>query len=206
MNEKPKVFTIGHSTHEFAQFLELLKHHLVDTIADVRSTPYSHWQPQFNREKLEVTLKAHGVTYIFLGKELGARSDDPACYEKGRVQYRKLAKTSLFRSGIRRVLNESQCMNIALMCAEKDPLECHRTILVARELVDRGSKVVHILASGELESHGAAMKRLFALHNLSEHDLFQTTEELRDQAYAAQEKDIAYTNEEYARKARKAQQ
>ncbi len=202
VTEKPTVFTIGHSTHEFALFAKLLKGHLVDTVADVRSMPYSRWQPQFNRENIEGLLKAHGITYLFLGKELGARSDDPACYQEGRVQYQKLAKSTLFLSGIRRVLDESKRKNIALMCAEKDPLECHRTILVARELIGRGSKVVHILASGELESHKAAMKRLFVKLGLSEQDLFLTEDELQDQAYTTQEKAIAYTNEEYSHEAK----
>ena len=190
--EKLTIFTIGHSSHEFAQFVRLLKCHLVEAVADVRSIPYSRRHPQFNRENLEVDLKVQGIGYLFLGKELGARSDDPACYKDGRVQYRKLARTPCFHSGIRQILDKSQRMNVALMCAEKDPLNCHRTILVARELVACGSNVLHILASGELESHQATLQHLVALHRLPEHDLFHSTEVIQEQAYAAQEARIAY--------------
>ena len=140
VSQKTKIFTIGHSTHEFKRFVALLKHHGIGAVADVRSTPYSRWQPQFNREELTDALKKHGISYVFMGKELGARSDDPDCYDQGRVQYRRLAGTELFRSGIDRVLDGAHRMSIALMCAEKDPLECHRTILVARELVSSGSE------------------------------------------------------------------
>lgn len=197
-------FTIGHSTHEFARFVELLKQHHVDAVADVRSIPYSRRQPQFNREKLAAALKAHGIAYVFLGKELGARSNDPACYDNGRVQYRRLARSALFRSGLERVLNGSQRMSIALMCAEKDPVDCHRTILVARELVRLGKVVNHILADGRLETHQVAMKRLTEQLGLSEEDLFRTPTDLEDEAYTAQEKNIAYFDKKRAREAKEA--
>jgi len=85
--EGNRIFTIGHSTHGFTRFVELLKRHRVTAVADVRSMPCSRRQPQFNREDLRNSLKACGIAYVFLGKELGARSDDPTCYENGRVQY-----------------------------------------------------------------------------------------------------------------------
>jgi len=138
---KSTVFTIGHSSHEFVRFVGLLKRHFVDAVVDVRSVPYSRRYSQFNRNKLEMALKSQGIDYLFMGAELGARSQDPSCYKEGRVQYRKLAGTSRFHSGIQRVLGESCRMHVALMCAEKDPLNCHRTILVARELVDCGIDV-----------------------------------------------------------------
>jgi uncharacterized protein (DUF488 family) len=203
-SKKSEIFTIGHSTHEFERFVALLKRHAVDAVADVRSTPYSRWQPQFNREELSDALKKHGISYVFLGKELGARSDDPECYDEGRVQYRRLAETKLFRSGIERVLDGARRMRIALMCAEKDPLECHRTILVARELVNLGSEVQHILSNGDVESHEASLRRLFNEIGSPEHDLFLTEQELVEQAYDAQEKRIAYVDEERARVAQEA--
>lgn len=196
-SESKGIYTIGHSVHESARFLELLKLHCIEAVADVRSMPYSRWQPQFNREELSKALKGQGIAYVFLGKELGARSDDPNCYENGRVQYRRLARTKLFRSGIQRVVDGSERMNIALMCAEKDPLDCHRAILVARELVGLGKEVAHILATGETETHGAAMKRLYERLGLSEGDLFRGSEDLDDEAYSMQEQKIAYVDEEH---------
>ena len=191
-----KVFTVGHSTHALEDFVSLLKQHGVDAVADVRSVPYSRWQPQFNRENLAEALRPRGIAYVFLGKELGARSDDPQCYEDGRVQYRALAEIPLFQSGIKRVRDGSKRRCIALMCAEKDPLDCHRTILVARELVASGVGVTHILENGSLEPHDETLKRLSEQLRLPAQDLFLTPEELENRAYAAQEQRIAYVEEE----------
>ena len=196
--KQTKIFTVGHSTHEFEDFVSLLKQHGVEAIADVRSVPYSRWQPQFNREDLTEALKARGIAYVFLGKELGARSDDPQCYENDRVQYRSLAENPLFQSGIKRVRDGSKSRRIALMCAEKDPLDCHRTILVARELVASGVGVTHILVVGLLEPHDETMRRLSEQLKLPAQDLFLTADELEDRAYAAQEQRIAYVDEEAA--------
>ena len=193
---KTKIFTVGHSTHALEDFVSLLKQHGVDAVADVRSVPYSRWQPQFNRENLAEALRSRGIAYVFLGKELGARSDDPQCYENGRVLYRVLAETPLFQSGIKRVRDGSKSRRIALMCAEKDPLDCHRTILVARELVASGVEIAHILENGSLEPHGETMKRLSEQLRLPAQDLFLTPEELENRAYAAQEQRIAYVEEE----------
>jgi uncharacterized protein (DUF488 family) len=149
--------------------------------------------PQFNREVLEQALAAHGIAYRFLGKELGARSDDPTCYEAGKVQYTRLAETELFKHGVKRVIRGlKEDFRIALMCAEKEPLECHRTILVARHLAAVGLNVEHILADGRLESHAAALSRLARIHSLPEEDMFRSREDLLAEAYSRQEERIAY--------------
>ena len=202
--KETRIFTVGHSTHEFEDFVSLLKLHGIDAVADVRSVPYSRWQPQFNREALAKALKGQGLAYVFLGEELGARSGDSGCYEKGRVKYRKIAETPLFRAGIARIRNGCSRWRIALMCAEKDPLVCHRTILVARELVAGGAKVAHILEDGMLEPHKATMKRLSEQLRLPVQDLFLTAEELEDRAYAAQEQRIAYLDAQRINEAQEA--
>lgn len=187
------IYTIGHSDHPVERFVSLLERHRVDAVADVRSAPHSRWQPHFNRENLRRELRARGVGYVFLGRELGARSDDPGCYDElGRVSYRRLAATPLFQSGIRRLQRGSDRMTIALMCAEREPLECHRTILVARELEARGTPVVHILADGNTESHDETLARLADRVGVPDFDFFRTGEELRDEAYAKLERQIAY--------------
>ncbi len=199
------IFTIGHSAHELAQFVDLLAQNRIGAVADVRSMPYSRRHPQFNREALMKALRAHGIAYVYLGKELGARSNDPACYVNGRVQFRRLAKATLFQSGIKRILDGSQRMSIALMCAEKDPLDCHRTILVTRELVGLGTEVKHILADGEIETHQEVMNRLCKQLGIEE-DLLRPPEELEDDAYAAQEEKIAYATAEHAQEAQGVQE
>ena len=144
------IFTIGHSTHPLDKFIRLLERHDITAICDVRSSPYSQFNPQFNQQELKAGLQERGIKYVFLGEELGARSDDPSCYRDGKVQYDLLAKTELFKRGLERVCKGSEEYRIALMCAEKDPLECHRTILVSRELNKEGLAVEHILADGHV--------------------------------------------------------
>jgi uncharacterized protein (DUF488 family) len=186
------IFTIGHSTHPIEQFLALLREHGITALCDVRSQPYSRFNPHFNREELKQSLAACGVKYIFLGKELGARSEDPACYERGKVRYDRLARTELFQQGVNRVRDGMREYRIALMCAEKEPLECHRTLLVARHLAAVGLPVEHIHADGHLESHSDVESRLTLMHNLHEPDLFRSPEELLAEAYWRQEAGIAY--------------
>src|SRR3989304_3669807 len=87
MNKKFELYTIGHSTHSIEEFVKLLTMHSITAVCDVRSTPYSQFTPQFNRELLQKELKIHNISYVFLGEELGARSDNPSCYVNGKVQY-----------------------------------------------------------------------------------------------------------------------
>lgn len=195
------VLTVGHSTHSIDAFMQLLKRHRVTALADVRSAPFSRFNPQFNKDALVHDLKLHGIKYVFLGRELGARSNDPSCYEDGRVQYSRLAHTDQFRQGIERVMRGAQEHLIALMCAEREPLECHRTLLVARALDMQGVSVAHILGNGRLEVHGDAMERLLDVTGLSREDLFRSREQLINQALLQQEKKVAYVDENLAAEA-----
>lgn len=195
-----EIFTVGHSTNPIEKFLELLGMHNITAIADVRSSPYSRMNPQYNKETLKQSLKWRGIAYVFLGRELGARSDNPNCYEEGRVQFARLAHTELFKQGIDRIINGSKDNMIALMCAEKEPLSCHRTILVSRELDKIGLSVVHIHSDGHLEIHDNAMTRLLKTVGLPEFDLFNSREQLVEEAYALQEQKIAYIDDEIKEK------
>jgi uncharacterized protein (DUF488 family) len=186
------VYTIGHSTHALEKLIGLLQQHHVNALADVRSKPYSRMNPQFNRETLKSSLREAGIAYVFLGKELGARSDNRECYCNGRVQYDLLAKTEEFQRGIRRVKEGAKTHRIALMCAEKDPLHCHRTILVSRHLVQDGLEVRHILANGRTEEHHEAIVRLARILKLQDDDMFRSKDELEDIAYRLQGQAIAY--------------
>jgi len=186
------VYTLGHSNHSLAAFIALLKRHGIDAIADVRSRPYSRFHPQFNREPLKTELKKSAIAYVFLGRELGARSEDPACYENGKVQYGRLARTPQFREGLERVRTGAATKRIALLCAEKDPLQCHRTILVSRHLAEQGVEVHHILADGDVETHPQAVLRLKRQLGIPELDLFRSAAELDEEAYERQGERIAY--------------
>jgi uncharacterized protein (DUF488 family) len=170
-------------------------------VADVRSTPYSRFNPQFRREKLQAALAEAGIQYVFLGEELGARTQDPACYDaEGRVSYARLARTELFRNGLQRLITGMADHRISLMCAEREPLECHRTILVARELVREGVPVTHILADGTLESHEHALQRLAASLKLVDGDLFSDPTQRTEEAYDLQAARIAYVKKDPRRR------
>jgi uncharacterized protein (DUF488 family) len=192
----PLVLTIGHSTHELDVFLQLLFTHQVTAIADVRSSPYSRLNSQFGREPLKYKLHKSGIAYVFLGKELGARPEDPECYKEGKVQYRLLAKTESFREGLQRLIEGAQKCRIALLCAERDPLKCHRALLIARELEALSIPVTHILADGSLETHRQAVLRLLDMWKMYGGELFRTNDELIDDAYRRQEHRVAYIEEE----------
>lgn len=191
-----RVYTIGHSNHEFAKLLALLRLHDVTAVGDVRSAPYSKRYPQFSREPLEKALREAGIAYVYLGKELGARSDDPACYEKGSVKYDRLAKTALFQSGLDRVERGLEQFTLALLCAEKEPLHCHRTLLVARNVEARRIRVEHILEDGTVEPHTDTVSRLLRLLHEPETDLFRSHEQIVSEAYAKWGDKIAYVREE----------
>jgi uncharacterized protein (DUF488 family) len=186
------IYTIGHSTHTMERLIQLLEQHHVTALADVRSQPYSRMNPQFNREVLKTSLRQAGIAYVFLGQQLGARAEDPACYRDGRVQYDLLARTEPFREGLRRLQEGAQTHRIALMCAEKEPLHCHRTILISRHLVEAGLDVRHILADGEIEDHRHAMSRLVKLLKLQGDDLFRSPEEIEELAYRLQGEAMAF--------------
>lgn len=189
------VMTIGHSTHQLSEFLTLLRQGGVTAVADVRSVPASRYAPQFNQHSLYKALREEGMKYVFLGEELGARTKDSTCYVNGRVQYSRLAQTRGFMRGIERLEKGVQTEKIAIMCTEGDPLGCHRTVLIARVLVERGIVVKHIYADGRVETHASVMKQLMAKFGLGEDELFRTPDERLEDALNRQEDEIAYVNE-----------
>jgi uncharacterized protein (DUF488 family) len=195
------VYTIGHSNGTADRLLGLLHQHGITAVADVRSQPYSRFNPQFNREELASVLKTAGVGYVFLGQELGARSADPACYRDGRAQYALIARTPVFEKGIERLLGGMETFRVAILCAEKEPLTCHRSILIARCLHERGIGVSHILEDGSLEDQDALLLRLMALHGMQETNLFLTRDELVALAYERQAEQIEYAASQMAQPA-----
>jgi uncharacterized protein (DUF488 family) len=178
------LYTIGHSTHTLAHVLALLTQHGITAIADVRSVPYSRRHPQCNRESLKDAVASHHIASVHLSA-LGARPTDPACYAAGQVQYARLAATEAFQHGLVRLQHGMQRYRIALLCAEKDPLTCHRTILICRALRAPELAIQHILADGRLEGHDASERRLVQLVGKAPGDL--------EHAYDLQGQRIAYT-------------
>jgi uncharacterized protein (DUF488 family) len=159
------LFTIGHSNQEAGEFLSLLNNHGMQTLCDVRSRPGSFRFPQFNRDPLEALLATATVRYEFLGEVLGGRPADPRAYSSGGlVDYAARRKSPEFAAGIDRLLELSHAANIVLMCAEEDPLQCHRFLMICPALLERGAVPVHIRRGGILESQREAEDRLLELH------------------------------------------
>lgn len=147
------LYSIGHSNHELAQFLALLRAHDIEVVADVRSSPWSRFAPQYNREPLERSFASAGIQYVFLGAELGGRPDGDEFYDdEGHVLYGAVAETTLFQRGIERLETEAVVRTVAMMCSEEDPTECHRRLLVTRVLRDRGVRVEHVRGRGQIQS------------------------------------------------------
>jgi uncharacterized protein (DUF488 family) len=187
-----KLFTIGHSNHELSELVRLLRMHQITAVADVRSSPFSARLQQFNKPVLKAALEQAGIAYVFLGNELGARRSEQDCYVNGQARYDLIEKTPAFHEGISRVLKGIEKYRMTLLCAEKDPITCHRTILVCRELRRRGVEIDHILADGKLESHSELERRLRTQLGLDQPSLFETSEQQLEEAYNRQALKIAY--------------
>jgi len=188
------LFTIGYSSRSIDNLIALLEHHKITALCDVRSVPYSSRNPQFNRELLKKVLKSHDIKYIFLGEELGARPKDPSCYVDGKALYQKIAESTLFKNGLERIrLGMQKDYVLALMCAEKDPMACHRSILICRNLHDSLIDIRHIIDHNTTETQADLEKRLIAQLKLYP-DLFKDTDPnaLIEHAYEVQGDRMAY--------------
>jgi hypothetical protein len=157
----PDLFTVGHSTHELDFFLQLLRQAGITALADVRSRPYSRRLPQYNRPELEQALAANEIAYVFLGELLGGRPADADVYDdEGRVNYEKVRRTFYFHEGLDRLRTGMERDTIALFCAEEDPLECHRGLMIAPALVETGVLPVHLRGNGARETTADLEERL----------------------------------------------
>ena len=186
------VFTIGHSNHSIEKFLTLLQGSEINMVVDVRTAPFSKMFPQFNQEALKNSLSDIAIGYLFLGDHIGGRSDDPEDFVDGQVVYNLLATKELFKTGINRLMKGAAEYQIAVMCSEKEPLDCHRTLLVSETLAIEGVGVRHIHADGTIETHENALARLLTLHKLDSPDLFSDDSGRLKEALTLQEKKIAF--------------
>jgi uncharacterized protein (DUF488 family) len=163
-----QVFTVGHSAMEASVLVKLLRHFEISLLIDVRSNPRSLRYPQFDREELASTLKLADIQYLFLGEELGGRPEDLKAYRSdGLVDYRARRNSASFRMGIDRVIQELESRDLALMCAEEDPLSCHRFLMICPELVTLGLEPQHVRKGGIIEHQQAAEDRLLRTQKLA---------------------------------------
>jgi uncharacterized protein (DUF488 family) len=187
------LYTIGYAAFDnIDSFIRALKNNYVTAIADVRSVPRSGYKPEFSRDFLEDYLRKNGILYVFLGDHCGARINDPSCYIDGYASYEKIKETVVFRHGIDRILKGLKKHSIALLCAEKDPIYCHRDILVCRSLKPFNINIQHIISDKIVETNESAENRLLKEFDLDAGDFFMTDAERLNLAYDRQGKRIAY--------------
>lgn len=197
---KDILYTIGHSQHKIEYFLEMLRLHGVNYILDVRSIPYSQFASEYNRENINATLDSVGIQYAFMGNYFGARQEDRSLYTNdGYLDFEKTRKSAQFQLGFHNVIKGVYSGNkIALMCTEKDPIECHRAIMVARTFYEAGIDVQHILQNNELQSHAELNQRLLDLYYPERYQISLFSEENKSEteylieAYKQQNKKIGY--------------
>lgn len=145
------IYTIGYGNRSMQEFIKLLKQHNIAYLIDVRSSPYSRFNPDFSKEALARLVKQSGVRYVFMGDTLGGRPDDITCYVDGQVDYVQVREKSFYRQGIERIRTawEKQ-LYVALMCSEAKPYECHRGKLIGNTLLEQKIAVAHIDEKGNL--------------------------------------------------------
>ena len=195
------VYTVGHSNHPIEEFLKLLVKHNINCVCDVRSMPYSRFTEQYNRENIKEYLSEHNIKYLFFGEEFGARREEKSLLTDGMVDFEKVAKNEKFIKGINRIEKGlEKGYRIALMCTEKEPIECHRTILVSRNLYLKGMVILHILSDGTAVYHEKIEEELVEKYfpnrnQLSLFDMNETIDYLKE-AYKKANSDIGYRKEE----------
>jgi uncharacterized protein (DUF488 family) len=170
--------TIGHSNHPIERFVDLLKAGGVERLVDVRSTPYSRRFPQFGRERLSKSLAAARIDYVWEGAALGGKPEAGGSYDT-------LAARPAFKEALDRLIAGRENATLCLMCAEKEPLDCHRTVLVSRRLAERGVEIEHLLADGKVRAHGDVENALLARNGGP--DLFEDRQARLARAYRARE-------------------
>lgn len=183
------LFTIGHSSLSIGAFLGILTAHRTEAVADVRSQPFSRHCPQFSRPALEAALSTAGIRYVFLGRELGARRDERGSFQHGSVSFERISEMPAFATGLTRLRDGLARYRIALLCVEKDPIDCHRGILVARHAA-RFAEVRHILDGGRLEAHAGLEERLLRRYGGDGADLFEPRGERLKKAYLRRGEEI----------------
>ena len=155
------IYTIGHGSRTTDDLLDRLRQVDVQFLIDVRSVPYSRYQPEFSKEPLQQLLAQHGLKYVFMGDDLGGRPKDPDCYINGKVDYHKCQTKDFFRRGIgwiRRVYEQG--FRVCLLCSEGKPWQCHRSKLIGAALHDEGIEVLHLLPDGGNITQNEAIQEL----------------------------------------------
>jgi len=200
MEDKPTIYTVGHSTHQIDYFVELLREYGVNCLVDVRSVAASAYNPQYNQEPFKNYLKRNNITYLHFAEEFGARQTDPELLDKdGKLDFEKVRKGRLFKSGLDRIWQGvEKGYVIAIMCSESEPLDCHRFSMVSVGLVKDGFEVKHILKDKTIKTNAELEDALIKKYEkkLPQKDLFNpdiSNEEQLKEAYRLKNDEIGYS-------------
>lgn len=200
MENRPIIYTVGHSTHQLDYFLELLKEYGVTCLIDVRSVAASSYNPQYNKEPLTNFLKSKGITYLHFAEEFGARHNDPDLLDdEGKVDFEKVRKSWAFKNGVERIWQGlDKGFTISLMCSESEPFDCHRFSMVSIALDKDGFDVKHIMKDKSLKTNADLENQLLKKYDkkLPKPDMFNPNVTLDDQlkeAYRLRNKEIAFS-------------
>ncbi|AJA47576.1 hypothetical protein CPAST_c15010 [Clostridium pasteurianum DSM 525 = ATCC 6013] len=161
-------YTVGYSNRKLEDFIKLLSDYKINCIVDVRSIPHSNYEGAavYNRDNIKKILNKQGIYYIYMGKELGARNEE-CIDEKGEISYESIRKNHSYKRGIERLMHGiEKGYNIAMMCVEKDPVNCHRAILIAHDLKKRNIYVKHILEENLVKSQGDIEEEIMDIYRV----------------------------------------
>jgi uncharacterized protein (DUF488 family) len=155
-----RLYTLGHSSHGIDGFIGLARQHGVNLIADVRGQPFSRYNPQFNREKFRDSLEAAGIAYQWFGDRLSGRPVEKEFYSPdGKILWDKLKQWPDLHEALDKLLFQAANKTVALVCAEEDPMKCHRRFLLMPPLVAAGAEIIHIRGDGSTEPEKELARR-----------------------------------------------
>lgn len=184
------IYTIGHSNLDLDKFIHLLKKFKISLVLDVRSQPFSKRHPQFNKDRITLNLERANISYKYRGDKLGGRPKNQAYYIKDVVSYQLLSSDAEYCGAIKELISIASEKNVALMCSEKDPINCHRALLIGRSLKEKNIRVLHILSDGGIESQEDIEMKLLG-EDSGQRSIFGT-EEMLDSAYKLQSEKVAF--------------
>ncbi|MBQ7226076.1 MAG: DUF488 domain-containing protein [Clostridia bacterium] len=194
------IYTIGYTGYSLDEFIQELKNKGINVVIDVRSSPYSERYPDYNRDNLESTLASNRIYYRNYVKEFGARQDNRNFYSRdGYFDFEVFAKSEQFLSGVEKIKNSvAKGYRVLFLCAEKEPIQCHRTILVSRAFHKLGYNVIHLKPNNIAINHGEIETQLLNMYfpNRYQRDMFSNDDKTDDDylidAYRMQNRKIGY--------------
>ncbi|MBC2579542.1 DUF488 family protein [Clostridium sp. DJ247] len=179
-----EIYTVGHSSHDNIYFLELLKKYNINCIIDIRSVPFSKYVPHFNKNVIKKFLNINGIYCIYMAEEFGAiRTNIDLFHPNGYLDFNKVKELKSFSEGLERLKDGiKKGYKICIMCTEKDPIDCHRSIMIAPELIKNNYSVIHIMPDGSTQTQQQLEDRLLRMYNLNltQQDIFSFKKQLED--------------------------